>query len=205
MSCTAATHVVILRMSTTDPTALGIPIQKTIAGIDSNLPVSDILTMQQVLGKSIANSSFEASLLGAFAALSLLLAAVGLFGVLSYLVAQRTGEIGIRIALGAQREQVLRLMLVDGLRPAVIGLAIGLSLSAVVTREIQSLLYGTRPLDPTRIWSCQPCAAVGRRSRLRFSSVASFTAGSDAGASDRIAPRRHSAWRVSHVGHSSHV
>jgi ABC-type antimicrobial peptide transport system permease subunit len=135
--------------STTDPTALGIPIQKTIAGIDSDLPVSDILTMQQVLGKSIANSSFEASLLGAFAALSLLLAAVGLFGVLSYLVAQRTGEIGIRIALGAQREQVLRLMLVDGLRPAVIGLAIGLSLSAVVTREIQSLLYGTRPLDAT--------------------------------------------------------
>jgi predicted permease len=135
--------------STTDPTALGIPIQKTIAGIDSDLPVSDFLTMQQVLGKSIANSSFEASLLGAFAALSLLLAAVGLFGVLSYLVAQRIGEIGIRIALGAQREQVLWLMLVDGLRPAVIGLAIGLSLSAVVTREIQSLLYGTRPLDPT--------------------------------------------------------
>jgi len=66
----------------------------------------------------------------------------------SYLVAQRSGEIGIRIALGAQREQVLRLMLVDGLRPAVIGLAIGLSLSAVLTREIQSLLYGTRPLDP---------------------------------------------------------
>ncbi|HTZ58582.1 MAG TPA: FtsX-like permease family protein [Acidobacteriaceae bacterium] len=63
-------------------------------------------------------------------------------------MAQRSGEIGIRIALGAQREQVLRLMLVDGLRPAVIGLAIGLSLSAVLTREIQSLLYGTRPLDP---------------------------------------------------------
>jgi ABC-type antimicrobial peptide transport system permease subunit len=105
--------------------------------------------MQQVIGKSTANSSFEASLLGAFATLSLLLAAVGLFGVLSYLVTQRTGEIGIRIALGAQREQVLRLMLVDGLVPAVIGLAIGLSLSAIVTREIQSLLYRTRPLDPT--------------------------------------------------------
>jgi ABC-type antimicrobial peptide transport system permease subunit len=105
--------------------------------------------MQQVIGKSTASSSFEATLLGAFAILSLLLAAVGLFGVLSYLVAQRTGEIGILIALGAQREQVLRLMLVDGLRPAVIGLALGLLASAAVTRELQSLLYGTRPLDPT--------------------------------------------------------
>jgi predicted lysophospholipase L1 biosynthesis ABC-type transport system permease subunit len=65
------------------------------------------------------------------------------------IVAQRTTEIGIRIALGAQREQVLRLVLVDGLRPALIGLALGLSAGATVTREIQSLLYGTRPLDPT--------------------------------------------------------
>lgn len=134
--------------SGTDPTALGIPIQRTIAGIDPDLPVLDILTMQQVIGKSTANSSFEATLLGAFAILSLLLAAVGLFGVLSYLVAQRTGEIGIRIALGAQREQVLRLMLVDGLRPTVIGLALGLVASVAVTRGLQSLLYGTRPLDP---------------------------------------------------------
>jgi predicted permease len=144
----AADTAVVVR-SATDPVTLGIPIQRTIAGIDPDLPVSDVLTMQQVIGKSTASSSFEATLLGAFAILSLLLAAVGLFGVLSYLVAQRTGEIGIRIALGAQREQVLRLMLVDGLRPAVIGLALGLLASAAVTRELQSLLYGTRPLDPT--------------------------------------------------------
>jgi len=135
--------------SATDPTSLGIPIQKTLADIDPDLPVSNVLTMQQVIGKSTASTSFEATLLGAFAILSLLLAAVGLFGVLSYLVAQRTGEIGIRIALGAQREQVLRLMLVDGLRPAVVGLALGLAASAAVTRELQALLYGTRPLDPT--------------------------------------------------------
>jgi predicted permease len=146
-SLTADTALVV--RSATDPVALAVPIQKVIAGIDLDLPVSNVLTMQEIIGKSTANSSFEASLLGAFATLSLLLAGVGLFGVLSYLVAQRSGEIGIRIALGAQRNQVLRLMLVDGLRPAVIGLAIGLSLSAFVTREIQSLLYGTRPLDPT--------------------------------------------------------
>ena len=88
-------------------------------------------------------------MLGAFATLSLLLAAVELFGLLSYLVAQRTGEIGTSIAFSAQPKQVLRLMLIDGLLPAMIGLAIGLSWSAFVTREIQSLLYGTRPLDPT--------------------------------------------------------
>lgn len=144
---TADTALVV--RSPTDVAALGIPIHRAIAGIDPDLPVSDVLTMQQVIGKSTANSSFEASLLGAFATLSLLLAAVGLFGVLSYLVAQRTGEIGIRIALGAQREQILRLMLVEGLQPVVIGLAVGLCTSAAVTREIQSLLYGTRPLDPT--------------------------------------------------------
>jgi putative ABC transport system permease protein len=77
-----------------------------------------------------------------------LLAGVGLFGVLSYVVAQRTSEIGIRMALGAQREQVLRSVLLDGLRPALFGLAFGLAASAVVAQLIRSMLYGTQPLDP---------------------------------------------------------
>jgi predicted permease len=143
----AADTALVVR-SETGPEALGIPIQKTIAGIDQDLPVSDVLTMQQVIGKSTANSSFEASLLGAFATLSLLLAAVGLFGVLSYIVAQRTGEIGIRIALGAQREQVLSTVLLDGLRPALFGLALGLAGSVAVVRLIRSMLFQTQPLDP---------------------------------------------------------
>ena len=83
-----------------------------------------------------------------FAVLSLLLASVGLYGVLSYLVTQRMTEIGIRIALGAQREQVLRLALVDGLRPAFFGLVFGLAASAAAVRLIRSMLYKTEPLDP---------------------------------------------------------
>jgi ABC-type antimicrobial peptide transport system permease subunit len=76
------------------------------------------------------------------------LASVGLYGVLSYLMTQRTTELGVRMALGAQRDQVLRLILFDGLRPAVIGLALGAAASAGMTQLIRSMLYGTGPLDP---------------------------------------------------------
>lgn len=130
-----------------DPLNFAMPIQKIIAQLDPNLAVSDILTLDQVIGKSTISASFDATLLAIFALLSLILAAVGLFGVLSYIAAQRQAEIGIRIALGAQREQVLRLMLLDGLKPALIGLVLGLIASAAATRLIQSLLFGTQPLD----------------------------------------------------------
>ncbi len=131
-----------------DPLTFSVPIQKEIAELDPELPVSDVLTMQQIIAQSLGNASLSASLVLAFAALSLLLASVGLYGVLSYLTMQRTGEIGVRMALGAQREQVLRLMLGDGLRPALYGLVLGLAVSAGAVRLIQSMLYGTRPLDP---------------------------------------------------------
>ena len=131
-----------------DITALALPVQRIVAQLDRDLPVSDVLTMDQVVHKNTTDASFDAALLFVFAGLSLLLAAVGLFGVLSYVVAQRTGEIGIRIALGAQREQVLRKILVDGLRPAMLGLFLGLLTSAAVVRLISSILYETAPLDP---------------------------------------------------------
>jgi len=135
--------------SSTDPLSLALPVQKTIANLDASLPVSEVMTMDAIVGQSAATTSFSATLVMAFAVLSLLLAAVGLFGVLSYMVAQRSSEIGIRMALGAQRDQVLRQMLGDGLRPALIGLGVGLAACAAITRLIASMLFGTRPLDPT--------------------------------------------------------
>jgi putative ABC transport system permease protein len=140
--------VTLLVRTASDPLASSVPVQKQIAELDPELPVSDVLTMQQIIKQSLGNASLSASLVLAFAVLSLLLASVGLYGVLSYLTTQRTGEIGVRLALGAQREQVGRLMLGDGLRPALYGLVLGLAVSAGAARLIQSMLYGTRPLDP---------------------------------------------------------
>ena len=131
-----------------DVESLALPVQKIINELDHDLPVSDVLTMDQVIGKSTLNESFNATLLLAFAVLATLLAAVGLFGVLSYVVAQRTTEIGIRMALGAQREQVLRRVLIDGLRPALIGLVFGIAGGAATVRLMRSMLYQTQPLDP---------------------------------------------------------
>ena len=131
-----------------DPLALSIPVQRQVSALDPGLPVYDILTMQQILGKATASQSFSATLLLAFAILSLLLAAIGLYGVLSYLVSQRITEIGIRIALGAQRAEVLRLVLLDGLTPVLFGLLIGLAGGATAARFIKTILYGTSPLDP---------------------------------------------------------
>jgi putative ABC transport system permease protein len=131
-----------------DVTQFALPIQRIVAGMDRDLPVSNILTMDQVLGQNTLDASFNAELLAGFAVLSLLLSAAGLFGVLSYMVAQRTSEIGIRMALGAQREQVLGKMLGDGLRPALVGLVLGLAGSVGTVRLLESMLYETDKLDP---------------------------------------------------------
>jgi len=133
--------------SSRDVEQFALPVQRIVAQMDHDLVVSDVLTMNQLLGKNTFDQSFNATLLTAFATLSLLLAAVGLFGVMSYIAAQRTTEIGIRIALGAKREQVLRKMLMDGLRPALLGLVLGLAASVAAAKEIASMLYGTEPLD----------------------------------------------------------
>ena len=126
---------------------LALPVQRVVQSLDRDLAMSDVLTMDQLLGKSTAGSKLNSIVVLGFGGIALLLSAAGLYGVLAYLVTQRTGEIGIRIALGAQREGVLRLMLMDGLRPALVGLVVGLAASAAVVRLIRSMLYETQPLD----------------------------------------------------------
>ena len=127
---------------------LAVPVQKILGEMDADLPVSDVTTLRETIAKSTLGSQFDSILVLGFAVIALLLAAAGLYGVLAYLVTQRTSEIGIRIALGAQRNRVLHLVLLDGLRPALIGLVFGLGASAGLVRLIRSMLYETQPLDP---------------------------------------------------------
>jgi predicted permease len=150
----------VVARTAADPLSISVPIQNLIAQLDPQLPVHDVFTMQQIIERSLGNASLSATLVLGFAVLSLILASVGLYGVLSYLTTQRTGEIGVRMALGAQREQVLRLMLGDGLRPAIYGLTLGLAASIGTVRLIQSMLYGTRPLDPA-IFSAVAATLLG--------------------------------------------
>src|ERR1700733_1123588 len=133
--------------SSRDLEQFSLPVQRIVSEMDRDLPVSDVLTMNQLLGKSTLNQSSNTALLVAFATLSLLLAAVGLFGVMSYIAAQRTTEIGVRIALGAKREHVMRKMLLDGMRPAVFGLVVGLAASLEAGQLMRDLLYEIKPLD----------------------------------------------------------
>jgi predicted permease len=143
-----ATVATIVVRTAQDPLTVAMPVQKQISSLDKQIAVYRVLTLPQIIGRSTASQSFSASLVLAFALLSLMLAAVGLYGVLSYLVQQRVGEIGIRMALGAQRTEILRLVLLDGMRPVLFGLALGLLGGAVAGTLIKSILYGTRPLDP---------------------------------------------------------
>ncbi len=145
---TETTVVTVVVRTAHDPLALAMPVQRRISSLDKQIAVYKVFTMPQIVGRATASKSFSASLVLAFALLSLMLAAVGLYGVLTYLVQQRVSEIGIRMALGAQRSEILRLVLLDGMRPVLFGLALGLLGGAVAGTLIKSILYGTRPLDP---------------------------------------------------------
>ena len=131
-----------------DPLSISTPVQQQISALEPELPVYNALTMDQILNKTTASQGFAANLVLAFAGVSLLLAGVGLYGVLSYLVTQRSVEIAIRIALGAQRPEVLRVVLLDGLMPVLYGAAAGLFGAAVAGSLIRSMLYGASPYDP---------------------------------------------------------
>ncbi len=132
-----------------NPANLANAAQHEIQTIDKDQPVSDVRTMKAWLGESLARTRFGALLLGLFAALALVLAAVGIYGVMSYTVAQSTHEIGIRLALGAQARDVMKLVVRQGMMLALAGIGVGVIGAVAVTRVMQSLLYGVSAVDPT--------------------------------------------------------
>jgi len=131
-----------------DPGALASAVKAAIAHVDKDLPVTQVQTMEQVASASFAPPRFRAALVGTLAALAIVLAAVGIFGVLAFSVSQRTREFGVRMALGARTVDVVRLVLGGGLKIIAGGIVVGLAGAAVLTRSIGSLLFGVKPLDP---------------------------------------------------------
>jgi len=131
-----------------DPMAIAGVVRSEIRAMDSNLPVANIRPMTEVVSTSLATPRLTGFLMGAFAAIALTLAAVGIYGVLSFLVARRTHEIGIRLAVGADRAQVLMMVLKQGLALAGAGIAVGMVAALLLTRLMQNLLYEVRPSDP---------------------------------------------------------
>jgi ABC-type antimicrobial peptide transport system permease subunit len=116
--------------------------------MDASVPVANVRSMNEVVAASLATPRLTGFLLGAFAAIALALAAVGIYGLLAYLVSQRTHEIGLRLALGADRSQVLGMVMRQGLSLAAAGIVIGVMGAFALTRMMQSLLYEVRPNDP---------------------------------------------------------
>ncbi len=129
-------------------TSLEPQIRREIQAVDPDLPVFNVRTMNEVIDGSLASRRFSAELVGVFAVVALLLASVGIYGLLAYFVGQRSQEIGVRIALGAQRSHILKLVLTQGALLAGVGVCVGLTLAAVAAPMIAALLYGIRAIDP---------------------------------------------------------
>ena len=140
--------MVLLLRAAGNPMGLSPVLQAEVTQIDSNVPVYDIETMVQRESEFLVHPRFRALLMGILAGITLLLTAIGLYGLLAHLVSQRTHEIGIRVALGASRQEVLRLVIWGGLRMTVIGLAVGIALALASTRLLSGLLFGIKSTDP---------------------------------------------------------
>jgi putative ABC transport system permease protein len=146
--------VVYLR-TTVDPGTLGDLIRREVQGVDPSVPVFAVHTMDDVISKYLADRRFALELLGVFAGVALLLASIGIYGVMAYTFSQRTNEIGIRMAMGAQRRDILRIAVGEGAVVVAIGVVAGLAGSAMLTRFLQSMLFDVKAIDPIT------CAAIG--------------------------------------------
>jgi putative ABC transport system permease protein len=138
-----------LTMRTTSDPRNAIPaVTAAVHQVDPELPVVDVMSMNDVISESVLPQRFNLILLGSFAALALVLAAVGIYGVLSYTVRRRVREIGIRMALGASHSDVLRMIVTDGMKPILLGVALGLAAALALSRVVASLIFGVRATDP---------------------------------------------------------
>lgn len=133
--------------TTGDPMAALPPIRRLVRDLDPNLPLTDVQTMDAVLAAATQQQRFTMALLGAFALLALTLSAIGLYGVIAYAVSRRTREIGIRLALGSDARRIRAMVLSEGMRPAYLGVGLGLAGAALLTRFLRSLLYRVAPID----------------------------------------------------------
>ena len=136
----------VMARTSGDPLQLATAAREQMKAMDKDLPVT-ITTMDQIFANSLAGQRFNTSLLGVFAAVALLLAMIGVFGVINYSVSQRTHEIGIRLALGAQRRDVFKLVVGQGLLLALVGVVVGAVGAVALTRLIEGMLYGVSPTD----------------------------------------------------------
>jgi putative ABC transport system permease protein len=143
-----------------EPYALTPSVRRIIASVDPDQPVSELRTMDEIVDLNVADRQQQMTLLGAFAALALILASIGLYGVLSYAVTQRSREIGIRMALGATASSVIRMIVGRGLALTGIGLVIGLISAWAATRAMKNLLYGVAATDPLTFGSVAALLAL---------------------------------------------
>jgi putative ABC transport system permease protein len=153
-------HLVVRADPGTSPASLTRSVIAEIARLDRDLPVADIRTLEEVAAEPLGQQRMVLALLGGFAVLALALAALGIYSVLSYSVGQRRREFGVRVALGAQQGDVMRLVVGSGARLAMAGLAVGLVAALLVTRLMIDLLYGVTPADPATFLAVSALLAV---------------------------------------------